>query len=69
MIEVADGAFAAVLVFFVIARSSVFEVVAILDILKDATAIEMMLHERFYGAAVELSRILFVMVRKLGAAA
>jgi hypothetical protein len=47
VIDVANGAFAAALVFCVMARSTLFEVVAILDILQDATAIELMLHERF----------------------
>ena len=55
--------------FYVIARSSVFEVVAILDILKDDTAIEPILHGKLYQDADELSRILFVMVKKLEVAA
>lgn len=52
-----------------IARSSIFEVVAILDILHDDAGIEPMVFEKFYQDADELSRILFVMVQKLGAAA
>jgi four helix bundle protein len=55
--------------FYVIARSSIFEVVAILDILKDDAGIEPFLHLKLYQDADELSRILFVMVRKLEAAA
>ncbi len=55
--------------FYVIARSSVFEVAAILDILKDDAAIEPMLCGKLYQEADELSRILFVMVKKLEAAA
>ena len=55
--------------FYVIARSSIFEVVAILDILKDDAGIEPLLHAKLYQAADELSRILFVMVRKLEDAA
>lgn len=55
--------------FYVIARSSIFEVVAILDILQDDAGIEPLVFEKFYQDADELSRILFVMVQKLGAAA
>jgi four helix bundle protein len=55
--------------FYVIARSSIFEVVAILDILKDDAGIEAFLHMKLYQDADELSRILFVMVRKLEYAA
>jgi four helix bundle protein len=55
--------------FYVIARSSIFEVVAILDILKDDTSIEQLFFVKLYQDADELSRILFVMVRKLEAAA
>jgi four helix bundle protein len=55
--------------FYVIARSSIFEVVAILDILKDDASIEQLFFVKLYQEADELSRILFVMVRKLEAAA
>ena len=55
--------------FYVIARSSIFEVVAILDILKDDAAIESLFFAKLYQDADELSRILFVMVRKLEVAA
>lgn len=55
--------------FDVIARSSIFEVVAILDILKDDAAIELLLFAKLYQDADELSRILLVMVRKLEVAA
>ncbi len=55
--------------FYVIAQSSIFEVVAILDILKDDAGIEPLLHGKLYQDADELSRILFVMVRKLEVAA
>ena len=55
--------------FYVIARSSIFEVVAILDIPKDEAFIEQLLHGKLYQDADELSRILFVLVRKLEAAA
>ena len=55
--------------FYVIARSSIFEVAAILDILKDDGGIEPLLFVKLYQDADELSRILFVMVRKLESAA
>ncbi len=55
--------------FYIIARSSIFEVVAILDILNDHAAIEQLFFVKVYQDADELSRILFVMVRKLEAAA
>lgn len=51
--------------FYVVARSSIFEVVAILDILKDESAIDTQLFEQWYLEADELSRILFVMAKKL----
>jgi four helix bundle protein len=55
--------------FYVIARSSIFEVAAILDILRDDAGIEPLLFAKLYQDADELSRILFVMVRKLEVAA
>jgi four helix bundle protein len=55
--------------FYIVARSSIFEVVAILDILNDHAAIERLFFVKVYQDADELSRILFVMVRKLEAAA
>jgi four helix bundle protein len=54
---------------YVIARSFIFEVVAIMDTLKDEAAIEPLLFAKYYKDADELLRILFVMVRKLEAAA
>ncbi len=53
--------------FFVIGRSSVFEVAAIFDTLKDSSRIGQADFEKFYLEAVELSRILFVMIKKLDA--
>lgn len=52
-----------------IARSSIFEVVAILGIVKDDSMLDPMLHRQFYQEADDLSRILFAMVRKLEEAA
>lgn len=51
--------------FFVISRSSAFEVVAIFDILKDANRIGKVEFEQFYHEADELSRILFALIKKL----
>jgi four helix bundle protein len=51
--------------FFVVARSSVFEVAAIFDILKDASRIAQPDFEKFYLEADELSRILFTLIKKL----
>ena len=51
--------------FFVVSRSSVFECVAILDILKDEGGISSELFERFYNQAEELSKIIFAMIRNL----
>lgn len=55
--------------FIVIARSSVFEVAAILDILRDSTKVEQKEFEKFYCEADELSRILFAMIKRLEAVA
>ena len=51
--------------FFVIARSSIFECVAILDVLKDENIIDDKLFQIFYDQADELSRIIFAMIRNL----
>lgn len=51
--------------FFIIARSSVFECVAILDVLRDEVIIEESTFLGFYGQGEELSRILFAMIRNL----
>ena len=51
--------------FFIIARSSVFECVAILDILKDESIVEENTFHGFYDQAEELSKILFAMIKNL----
>jgi len=51
--------------FFVIARSSVFECVAILDILRDTDQISGDQYVHFETEADELSRMLFAMIRNL----
>jgi len=51
--------------FFVIARSSVFECVAILDVLKDEGIISSKVYSEYYNQAEELSKILFAMIRNL----
>jgi len=51
--------------FFVIARSSVFECVAILDVLNDESIIDNNLYQRFYQQAEEISKIIFAMVKNL----
>lgn len=52
--------------FFIIARSSLFECVAILDVLKDEGSIGEESFGQFYAEAEELSKIVFAMVRNLG---
>jgi len=51
--------------FFIIARSSVFECVAILDIMKDGQKISHDEFETFSVQADELSRILYAMIKNL----
>lgn len=51
--------------FFVIARASVFECVAIMDIAKDENLISKDRFENFQSAADELSRMLFTMIKNL----
>jgi four helix bundle protein len=51
--------------FFIVSRSSVFECIAILDILKDESVIDGKNYERFYSEAEELSKMLFSMIRNL----
>lgn len=51
--------------FFVISRSSVFECVAILDILKDQDIVTEETFQNLSSMADELSRILFTMIRNL----
>ncbi|GAB5416823.1 MAG: hypothetical protein Crog4KO_16890 [Crocinitomicaceae bacterium] len=51
--------------FFVIARSSAFECVAILDVLKDEGVITKFTFQKFYNYAEEISKILFAMISNL----
>ncbi|MCB9222888.1 MAG: four helix bundle protein [Crocinitomicaceae bacterium] len=51
--------------FFVITRSSVFECVAILDVLKDEKIIKLEEYEEMENYADELSRMLFAMIKNL----
>lgn len=51
--------------FYIIARSSIFECIAILDILRDESVIAENMFHGFYDQAEELSRILFTMIRNL----
>ena len=52
--------------FYVISRSSVFECIAILDVLKDESIVEDKTFRQFYDQGEELSKILFAMVKNLG---
>ncbi|REJ82339.1 MAG: four helix bundle protein [Bacteroidetes bacterium] len=51
--------------FYVIARSSLIESIAILDILKDLNLIEIDIFQKMYFLADKLSRMLFVMITQL----
>jgi four helix bundle protein len=51
--------------FYVIARGSTFECVAIFDILKDRKNINTDVYSDFYKKAEELSMMLFAMIKKL----
>ncbi len=51
--------------FFVIARSSVFECVAILDVLNDEGELDKNKFCSFYDDAEELSKIIFAMIKNL----
>lgn len=51
--------------FFVIARSSIFECVAILDVLKDEKVLEETRYQKFYLSAEEISKMLFAMIKNL----
>ncbi|MBE0652173.1 MAG: four helix bundle protein [Bacteroidales bacterium] len=48
--------------FFVIARSSIFECVAILDVVKDENILGITKYNEFYRQAEELSKIFFAMI-------
>jgi four helix bundle protein len=51
--------------FFVITRSSVFECVAILDVLRDNVVIDQLEYDELETKADELSRILYTMIKNL----
>ncbi len=51
--------------FFVIARSSVFECVAILDVLKDEGSLSEEGYASLYQSAEELSKMIFAMIKNL----
>jgi four helix bundle protein len=51
--------------FFIIARSSVFECVAILDVLKDENVVTLEEFQIYQSQADELSRMLFSMIKNL----
>ncbi|XOV66584.1 MAG: four helix bundle protein [Fluviicola sp.] len=53
--------------FFVVARSSAFECVAILDVLRDEKILDQIEFENFYTKAEEVSKILFAMIKNLSA--
>jgi four helix bundle protein len=52
--------------FYIISRSSVFECVAILDVLKDERVLAENDYTKFYLRAEEVSKILFTMIKNLG---
>ena len=51
--------------FFVISRSSIFECIAILDVLKDETVLDDNQFKSFYFQAEEISKMLFAMIKNL----
>ena len=51
--------------FYVIARGSVFETVAILDLLQTLNSLEKPTYQEFYLHAEELSKMLFALIRGL----
>lgn len=51
--------------FLIISRASIFECVAIIDLLNDQKKITVKRHEEFILLADELSRILFAMIKNL----
>ena len=52
--------------FYIISRSSIFECIAILDLLKDEEALEKNRYEEFYVQAEEISKMLYGMIKNLG---
>lgn len=53
--------------FYVIARSSIFECVAIFDVLKDEKELNEITFHKFYNDAEEISKMLFAMIKNLTA--
>ena len=51
--------------FYIIARGSAFECVAIFDFLKDQKLLSELQYQAFYNACDELSRMLFKMIQNL----
>jgi len=51
--------------FYVISRSSIFECVAILDVLKDEKVLDENRYQEFYVNAEEISKMLFAMIKNL----
>lgn len=51
--------------FYIIARGSVFETVAILELLLDQNTLDLPTHQKFYLLAEELSKMLFAMIKSL----
>ena len=51
--------------FYIIARSSIFECVAIFDVLRDEKALHEIQFQAFYSQAEELSKMLFAMIKQL----
>ena len=51
--------------FYIVARSSIFECIAILDVLKDESIVEESVFNSFYNQGEELSKIIFTMIANL----
>jgi four helix bundle protein len=51
--------------FYVISRSSIFECIAILDVLKDEKVMDEQTFATFYKNAEEISKILYAMIKNL----
>ena len=52
--------------FYIISRSSIFECVAILDVLKDEQVLDESRYQKFYLNAEEISKMLFAMIKNHG---
>ncbi|MBK7130882.1 MAG: four helix bundle protein [Crocinitomicaceae bacterium] len=51
--------------FYIISRSSVFESIAILDVLKDENIMFQSQYDAFYAKGEEISKMLFSMIKNL----